>query len=152
MKKLVRKPYASILSRHDLGDGRMKYIVASSNGIDTYAVISVNFIVEKCSCPDHQYRNHDCKHMCGVQWYEEDRRIEVERAKAEEQAKAEMAAKMAAYDVVAEASKVAANAEAELDAAMYEVAAKTKNVEMPSCWACGRPGYYECPKCRGRYA
>lgn len=131
MQKSARKPYASILSRHDLGDGRMKYIVASSNGIDTYIVISANFIVESCSCPDHRYRHHDCKHMCGVQWYEEDRRV------------AEQAKKIAAYDVVGAAIEVVAQAESKYELApnAYESLASTKK-----CACCGK--LYQPDRCQ----
>lgn len=54
----------------------------------------------------------------------------------------EQEAALSSYDVVAEAAKVVANAEAELDAAMYETLATTKKVSVPpaeydSCKQCG---------------
>lgn len=31
---------------------------------------------------------------------------------------------------------------------VYAQVGATKNLDMPSCWSCGRPGYYECRDCR----
>jgi hypothetical protein len=71
----TRKPKATaqnvlILSRYFIKrNGHVVSIVRSSNGVDTYQVLTINGVVNSCTCPAHK----PCKHILAVQIAEDNR-------------------------------------------------------------------------------
>lgn len=41
----------------------MKWLVPSQSGEETYVVFSDHVGALHCTCPDHRYRNTECKHI-----------------------------------------------------------------------------------------